>query len=103
MARGFEAVESAAVAASIAHGAGLERLRAELSSPILAKGPLDVYLERVRDRDPSTHLPIAKGIVEKVHALSSALDLPWDLELDTTEPLAHLVEHVAALLNSDRA
>ena len=65
---------------------------------VALEAPLAICLERVRNRDASTHLPIAEGIVEKVHALSTALDLPWDLELDTTHPVDTLVAQVAELL-----
>ena len=42
----------------------------------------------------------AEGIVEKVHALNAALDLPWHLKLDTTHPVDTLVAQVAELLPS---
>jgi shikimate kinase len=39
--------------------------------------PLDECLRRIARRDASIHLPASRNVIERAHAISAALELPW--------------------------
>ncbi len=47
--------------------------------------PLSVCLHRIATRDPSRQIPMDEGGIRQVHELSEALDLDFDVALDTTD------------------
>lgn len=51
---------------------------------IAVRASLGLCFERIAARDASLHLPADEALIEKVHTLSTALDLDFDLVLENT-------------------
>jgi shikimate kinase len=48
------------------------------------RAPLSLCLNRIAERDPTEQIPLSPAEIEKVHALSSAVALPFDIVLENT-------------------
>jgi shikimate kinase len=48
----------------------------------------DVCSKRIAERDSTRQVDVPPELIRKMQALSEALELPWDLELDNDPPLA---------------
>src|SRR6185369_15828667 len=44
--------------------------------------PKDICAERIRARNQEQQIPVSEDTIEKMFSLSTALDLPWALELN---------------------
>ncbi|MHC4956018.1 MAG: AAA family ATPase [Planctomycetota bacterium] len=61
--------------------------------------PLDLCLERIAGRDAGVHLPTSEDVVERVHAISSALELDFDLTINAKDwNEAAVLRDIAAIL-----
>jgi shikimate kinase len=70
--------------ASESFPAFLDALRARYEVRLVAvRAPLDRCLERVRSRDRTDHIPVSDERVAEINARAAAVELPWDLELDS--------------------
>ncbi len=69
--------------ASAHTGRLLERLQQRYAVRLVhVLAPLQTCLERVNARDASSHLPASETMIRQVHAISTSLDLDYDLSLD---------------------
>lgn len=77
---------------SLGGSEGFERLRGSLTQKYKLRYvrivvPLDVCLERVRNRDPRNHIAISDENVLAYNQLAEKVMLPWDLEITNEPPL----------------
>lgn len=49
---------------------------------VKVSAPRELCLERVRNRDPSAHIPVSDDRVEQINRLTEAVDLPWSEVLE---------------------
>jgi len=78
---------------SLGGSEGFERLRHNLSKKYTLRYvricvPLDVCLDRVRNRNSSDHIEVSDAKVAMYNRVAAEVDLPWDLELNNDPPMA---------------
>ncbi|MBI5510409.1 MAG: shikimate kinase [Deltaproteobacteria bacterium] len=65
----------------------LETLRSKYEVLLVAiRAPLAVCLARVRGRDQSAHIPVSDDRVGEINDRAARVELPWDLEIDNSQP-----------------
>jgi hypothetical protein len=77
---------------SLGGSQGFERLRSGLDKKYIVRyvrivTPLEICLERVRNRDSRNHIPVSDANVEAYNRLAAKVSLPWDFELSNEPPL----------------
>jgi hypothetical protein len=50
--------------------------------------PLDVCLDRVRQRSSKNHIPVSDEMVAVYNHVASQVSLPWDLQIENEPPLS---------------
>jgi shikimate kinase len=88
--------------ASEAFPAFLGELRSRYEVVLVSiRAPLEVCLQRVRDRDQAKHIPVSDDRVLEINTRASRLQLAWDLELENGQPAspAAIVERIRGLVS----
>ncbi|MBW4458046.1 MAG: hypothetical protein KME55_38540 [Nostoc indistinguendum CM1-VF10] len=80
---------------SLAAGEGFARLHKSLKNKyeikfIKVESALDKCLERVINRDSTTHIPISDDKVEEYNKIAAQVSYNWDLVIDNNSPASDL-------------
>jgi hypothetical protein len=80
---------------SLGAGEGFARLHKSLKNKyqikfIKVESALDKCLERVRNRDSTTHIPISDDKVEEYNKIAAQVSYNWDLVIDNNSPASDL-------------